>query len=572
MRGFANAALFKNSPQSILCRMSDSSKNSSGVLADRWAVFGSLCLLAAILILALPQFLRMPLTNDPIYYDLQANNLRDGGVLYRDMLEPNLPGVVWLHLGVRSALGKSSEAIRFADFAIFAGSVLTLCLAIRRAGGQLPTTILAACGIFWCYLSLAEWSHCQRDPWMLLPAGIAMSLRERQVARLRSSGRKRSVFLFGLLEGAVWAAGFWIKPHIIIPAAMVWFVSEWFSKSFRLWLIDRASLFTGGAIVGLLGSVWLIRTGAWPYFWDTLLHWNPVYIAGVRRAWSFRFFCNMCLRFLPWVFLLWAMIPVALVWLARAMRRDLPPPSERPLQCNNDERRALWAALFIGWILQAAFLQILFDYVHVPNLIMAIALFAMWYEKRPSIALRWSTVVVASLALLFSPLALPSRLHLWPRCIMEASGPELRNQLCRIPAEPDWEDLEQVAQFLETKDVESGDVVCHNNHLIYLYQRLGIKPTIRFVYQASYQDFLRTRLKEINADFLKHPPRYIISDLHGGDLSDAQARSPGPQGPLSLPAEFPAEARRLYPWRYPIVFRAGALLVHEYPGRKSAEE
>jgi len=548
--------------------MSDSVDMTNRSCNDRPARLIALSVLVVILILAVPQFLRMPLTNDPVYYDLQAKNVLNDGVLYRDMVEPNLPGVVWLHIAVRSLLGDSSEAIRAADLLIFAGSVLVLCGAIIRTGGRASTALCAACGMFWCYLSLAEWSQVQRDPWLLLPAGIAMWLRERQIGRMRRAESTVSLFLFGLLEGIVWGMGVWIKPHIMIPAAIVWFLSAWLARRVTRSLVDLAGLVLGGLIVGAIGIMWLVRTGAWPYFWDTLTVLNPTYVAGVRREWKLSFFLGMCGRFLPWVLLYLPIIPLTLTWLNQSLRNASQVKGDRPTECTNDERRALWSALFLGWMLQAMFLQILFDYVHVPCLILAIALFAMWYAKQPAAVLRWTSFGLAVAALIMSPLAWPHRLTLWPRCLSEASGPELRNQLRRI-ADPDWEDLEQVARFLQEQNVATGDVVCYNNHLIHLYPRLGIQPKVRFVYQATWQLYLKSHIQEIQQDLLEHRPRYIISDLHAAGLSDAIARADGPRGPLSLPAEFPAEGRRLFPWRYPIVFRAGAYLVHEFPSQNA---
>ena len=74
-----------------------------------------LVLLSALCVIAVPLFVRMPLTNDAEQYDLQADVVRRGGVLYRDALEPNLPGVVWVHVGVRRLLGESSEALKAFD-------------------------------------------------------------------------------------------------------------------------------------------------------------------------------------------------------------------------------------------------------------------------------------------------------------------------------------------------------------------------------------------------------------------------------------------------------------------------
>jgi len=87
----------------------------SAVLA--WILLGSL------LITNVPPLLCMPLTNDTVMYDLQAKNLLQGGVLYRDILEPNFPGVVWLHVAIRSMLGWSSVAMCFTDLVIFFSSV-----------------------------------------------------------------------------------------------------------------------------------------------------------------------------------------------------------------------------------------------------------------------------------------------------------------------------------------------------------------------------------------------------------------------------------------------------------------
>ena len=218
-------------------------------------------------------------------------------------------------------------------------------------------------------------------------------------------------------------------------------------------------------------------------------------------------------------------------------------------------------------MLQATFLQILFDYVHVPCLILAILLFAMWTEKRPNTILRCCAVCMAIAAFFISPLARPSRLSLWPRCLREASGPVLRNELRRV-ADPDWEDLERVAQFLEEQQVVTGDVVCYNNHLIHLYPRLGIQPTIRYVYQATWHRNILGQ-SSLNRIFRNIGPATSFPTFTSRAFPIQLARADGPQGPLSLPAEFPANARRIYPWRHPIVFRAGAYLVHEYPPAKA---
>tara|TARA_B100001939_G_scaffold335217_1_gene337019 strand:+ start:608 stop:751 length:144 start_codon:yes stop_codon:yes gene_type:complete len=47
----------------------------------------------------------MPLNSDTALFDVQAAEVLKGGVMYRDIVEPNLPGVVWIHLLIRSVAG-----------------------------------------------------------------------------------------------------------------------------------------------------------------------------------------------------------------------------------------------------------------------------------------------------------------------------------------------------------------------------------------------------------------------------------------------------------------------------------
>jgi len=79
-----------------------------------------------ILILNIPLFIRMPLATDVVLYDLQAQMVLNGGTLYKDIFETNLPGIVWLHMLVRSFIGMSSDAIRAVDLLIVSGSVSLL--------------------------------------------------------------------------------------------------------------------------------------------------------------------------------------------------------------------------------------------------------------------------------------------------------------------------------------------------------------------------------------------------------------------------------------------------------------
>src|SRR6188474_3156780 len=104
----------------------------------------AVALVAMAIVVHGPLFVRSPLGPDPVMYDLQAQLVRDGGVLYRDMLEPNLPGAVWMHLAVRSVGGRSSEALRLFDLMWFGAAAL---LATRLIGGSAAKRIGVAVAV-----------------------------------------------------------------------------------------------------------------------------------------------------------------------------------------------------------------------------------------------------------------------------------------------------------------------------------------------------------------------------------------------------------------------------------------
>src|SRR2546423_1846980 len=91
--------------------------------------------LAALFLAAgVPLFLRMPPWCDLTLYDVAARNVMHGGVHYRDVFDTNLPGFVWLLVGVRRAFGWDTEAVRAVDLAVVAAVVWLLAKFARRAG------------------------------------------------------------------------------------------------------------------------------------------------------------------------------------------------------------------------------------------------------------------------------------------------------------------------------------------------------------------------------------------------------------------------------------------------------
>ena len=144
----------------------------------RWPEVAGWLALAAVLVLLVPLFLRMPLMVDAVFYDTCALHVLRGGALERDFLFLVPPAMVWSMATVRALLGDSSEAMRMVDLGIVAVEVGLLVLWLRIMGLSRAVQIGAAVLLAAFYLTEAEWIHVQPDLWMLLPALLALHLRD----------------------------------------------------------------------------------------------------------------------------------------------------------------------------------------------------------------------------------------------------------------------------------------------------------------------------------------------------------------------------------------------------------
>src|SRR5947209_1194024 len=148
----------------------------------------------------------------------------------------------------------------------------------------LLAAFLAALVLAAFYLSTSEWCHCQRDTWMLLPALLALDLRRRQVVALgRPDSDPLSLAGRPFLEGLLWAAAFWIKPFVAVPALACWLAAARRvarttpGRGTRL-VRDGLLLLAGGLAAGAAGSAWLAASGGWADFWENMWVWNRHYV------------------------------------------------------------------------------------------------------------------------------------------------------------------------------------------------------------------------------------------------------------------------------------------------------
>ncbi|MCA9019161.1 MAG: hypothetical protein KDA74_03400 [Planctomycetaceae bacterium] len=526
--------------------------------------------LIALLTLCVPMFIRMPLATDVVFYDLQAETVRNGGTLYKDVFETNMPGIMWLHMLVRPIIGKSSDALRLVDLVNFSGSVLLLMFWNRR--NQISVTGMLWIGItlFAFYFSLTEWCHFQRDTIILFPALTALWLRRRQIDRILKSQQadseisKSTVWRWAFLEGLCWATAFWIKPFVAVPALCVWFGSLFLMRQPRKLLVDFSGLLLGGLVLGAVGIIWMWQTGAWPWFYDTFTNWNPEYVESRKAGWNTLRFMQFLYRFYPWFLLHLIAVPLALSTIWQCI--NTWNQSKAPLETVQRDSLLL-SLMYLGWLFQSCAFQHLFDYVHPPSHLLAIALIGVSVSNRVqqrAFSWGWKTgmAVFAILAVLSFPNFKPDRIQLWQTCVSHSSDLHLKAKMA-LMVQVDWEDLAAVRDYLESQNLKDHELHCYNTTLVYLYPELSLKPATRYVFFDSTLIFCPSHRGELLESINASPQKLIVTDLleSGFDRQAASAKSKNSKQ-LTPPA-YPVSLTGAYPWSQPVVFRAGRYLVHQ---------
>ncbi|MCR9201793.1 MAG: hypothetical protein NXI04_24365 [Planctomycetaceae bacterium] len=511
----------------------------------------TLVILAVMGAVLVPLFVCAPVTSDTSLFDVQAMTALRGGVLYRDVIEPNLPGVVWVHMAVRTVIGWSSEAIRVFDLAVFLLTACLLCSFVHRIEGRAadpnratvsrPPLLLFAF-LFLSYVTRNEWCHCQRDSWMLLPTACALWLR-----RQRSQASLPAV-LSACAEGAFWGIAFWIKPHVAVPALAVMTVDRRRHCSWRDWLVDNAWVICGGVAAALPGILWLIVNGAWSHFWEMMLEWNPDYLEAGRQRRSLHRLSLMFQRFHPWGLIHLLAVPLALLNIRRLWQHRTDHVPSAVIVAT--DKRAVISAVYLAWLWQTFLLQHAMDYIHVPEILLAMVVVA-GFEWQLDVSVRRGAVVFAlSLLIVMSPPLRPQRLLLWPRCLQEGSSPPIRAQLAQGNF-PDWEQLDRVQHFLRKNQVRDREVTCFNVHSIHLHQELGILPATRYWTVLTPLTMFPRRFDQIMHTIESSRHRYVV----------LEERETSHEGQVR-PSEFPRE--------YPVVFEAGSYKVYQVPDQRAA--
>jgi len=531
-------------------RAAQTDTNLGHYVAARWPWL----ILAAFLILNLPLFLRMGLDSDVTLWDLCARNVLHGGVHYRDAVENNLPGMLWLHMAVRATLGWSSEALRAVDFIVVAAVTWLLVRSLPTESTSLVRAGLAFT-LFAFYFTTSEWCHCQRDTWMLLPALATMQLRYHQVERL-SARKTNGTHLAGwaILEGGAWACAFWIKPFVAIPSITCWLLGAWLARKHgarvsRL-LVDGIAFITGGLVVGIGGIAWMVATGAWPYFLDIMLVWNPEYVAyDSTEGMGWMYIAGMGVRFLPWVLIHLAAVQIALHMILRGRNH-----------AHESDRFVLLAGLYLGWLFQALVLQHLFDYIHIPAILLGLAVVFAQVATTSRIVVRFALVLFVLAALIVHyPAVYGRRLHVWARSLSEG-GPALQDRLS-LSSRVNWSDLVLVRDFLKQQNIQDGELTCFSMRAVPLYDELNIEPSTPYFFLHNALAVFPKQRDRIHRDLAASRQRFVVCDLLG--LRDQSgALEEGDPETRPLPAMWQPPSR----WADRVVFRAGRYVVFAIDG------
>jgi hypothetical protein len=502
-------------------------------------------LLVAILAANLPGLVCMPLDADVSLWDLFARTVHDGGVAYRDLKENNFPGMLWAHLAVRAVFGWRPEFLRVADAGVVA-AIVVLLASWLPAGCVLAWRLFAAVVLASFYLITSEWCHVQRDTWMLLPALLALGLRHAQLTALAAPHPVAlTVIGRGVAEGVLWAMAFWVKPFVAVPCLLCWLTGARHvlvtTGRGRWLLVDGSAVLAGGLLAGAAGCAWLLASGAWVDFWDVMLVWNREYVRyDMGRDIGWLYPAGPLIRLAPWPLVHVVAVPVAAAVL---WRRESP-------------RRQLLAAMYLGWLGQAVFFQHIYDYIHVPPLLLGISVLCQQIAfTRPGLG---RTLLLALLLLGIAtrlPAVTARRLACWSECLRDGSSLALRDRLS-LMQRMSWAELEEVRAFLQTAGPGDGELTTLSMRTVPLYQALGLRPSSPYPFLENTLLIYPRQHDRVCSDLASSRQRYVVCDVltvHWRRPAEVGDRS-RPTNPESAP--FPGRG---------LLFRAGRYAIYDVP-------
>lgn len=519
-------------------------------------------LLAGLVIAMAPLYVCMPPWVDTTFFDITAKSVLAHEAVYREYLLHGPPGMLLVQSLFRWLIGWSSEALRLLDLFIVGGIIAWLASTVPGRRGSAVRLCTALVLAYFYFGATSEWSHCQTDTWMLVPSIAALVIHKRRF--LRGGGLWLTS---ALAEGICWGVAFTIKPFVVCPALVCWFVTGVGArKPGRSWsagLGEFAAMIFGGLVVGAATVGWLYATGNWPSFVEAAFSdWNRDYWANSpgmaqRPILLFEWFW-------PWNLIHLITIPASIALIARFCRR------RRGVRHAMGSSQVMLAAFYLGWFFQANVLQRQLPYHLMPTILLALPLLfgVRWrfgWIKSLSVSeplCRWSVIAIFLAYTWTEQHGIRTRrLLLWRECWSHGSTPLMRTRLSleRDIASPDWLELDQVRQFLAQQKLHNGELNCYAVSAMSLYFDLNVKPGNPYLYGWGTVSFFKHHKPEIIDSMKDSSERFIVNDYMQVGYSREKARQLDPRYPVPIHPSF----RHDFPWDYPDVFRMGRYLVHE---------
>jgi hypothetical protein len=421
-----------------------------------------------------------------------------------------------------------------------------------------------------------------------------------------------------------------MKPHIAVMALAVWLLTtrRIVGGRPRPWRgagLDLLGNLLGGLVVGALGVAWMIGSGTWEYFLEVFLKWNPQYMKLASEEFTNRLELQFS-WFPPWSLFLVVTVPLALVsvldmapWQSRARAHTRPdragwigywlPRLLWDKQAGPDARfaRGVLGGLYLAWAAQAFLIQRGFQYAHVPETFIMLAVWATHRWAWVPIALLWIAATTALWVVADSrpdlkerldalprltreryyprhAIADTERLKLWPQCWRFAMSDSERYQLwdklrLHEPHEASigWEEIAEVADYLRKNNMEHETVAWFDSaHAVYLI--LEMRPTFRYMHvYTALSISVHTPGEDVGMPFMlrelkKSGAKYVINDLEWatiGTYGDQQERAkllgPAKNWPSEPMPEF-IRYPKYFPFNQPAIWRTrngtGRYVVH----------
>jgi hypothetical protein len=223
----------------------------------------------------------------------------------------------------------------------------------------------------------------------------------------------------------------------------------------------------------------------------------------------------------------------------------------------------LLASLYLGWMIQAHFLQHPFHYCHTPTVILAAALLAAcWPQEMPRRRLaNFAFAGSIAVAMLMAPCFDRQRLAWWKDCIARGAQPDVKCALHHRNL-PNWVELQPVIDYLKEQNLKDGELTAYNVFLVHLYPEVGVRPSTRYVFLDVLMQVFHQQAEQIHDSLATSRQRFVVCSLLENGMSAADIAAAGSGVQTSLPASFPAEHAEEFPYCLPLVFRSGQYVVY----------